>query len=100
LLVRVSSFGRKLEFLIRLYEEILCSSRVTAEIVVVIYLGLVDPLPCRNDVLLCGPQISMSGANVDHWLLCEDRSTAAQDKSQSSSDKHVFLDDHDDFSHE
>ena len=73
--MRVSSFGRKLEFLIRLHEEVLCSACVTAEVVVVVYLGLVDSLPCRDDVLLRGPQISMPVADVYDWLLCEDHST-------------------------
>jgi hypothetical protein len=87
-----------LQLFICLDEQFLGSSRMAAELVVVVLLCFVDPLPGRNDSLLSSPQIAVPVADVYNRGLRKDRSTAAQDQTEGRSDKHVLLDNHDDVS--
>src|SRR5271154_3825155 len=87
-----------LQLLICLDEQILGSSCMAAELVVVVLLRFVDPLPGRNDSLLSSAQIAVPASDVYNRSLRKERSTAAHDQTEGRSDKHVLLDNHDDVS--
>jgi hypothetical protein len=69
---------------------------VATELVIVRVLRLVDLLPRGRDVLLCSAKIAVPVSDVYCRSLCEDRSTATQDQTKGRSDKHIFLNHHDD----
>jgi hypothetical protein len=73
--------GSLLQLFIRLYEQVFGSSCMAAKLIVVISLCFVDPLPGRNDGLLCGPQIAVPVTDVYNWSLCKDRSAATKDQT-------------------
>jgi hypothetical protein len=54
----------KLELLVGLRQQILGAACVPAEVIVIVHLSSVDPLPRSLNVLLSGPQISVPLTDV------------------------------------
>jgi hypothetical protein len=84
--VGISDVGRQSYFLARLKQKLLRSSSVTAQVVVIILLRLIDFLPSLLDELLCSSHVPVSLANIYRRLLRKHHCT--KDKSCADRDAH------------
>jgi hypothetical protein len=87
----ICDVGGQSYFFICLSEEVLGSTRMATELVLVSRLRSADGLKCLNDRLLSGPHISVALANVYHGLLPERHGSVGHDDAHSDANQQILL---------